>query len=83
MGCVPFKTPSGITGIICSRTRTPRCECKRASEFQCDWKVVRKGKKKTCDKHLCATHATEVAPDKHLCPEHLKAYGEWKERKPK
>lgn len=76
MHCDRVKLPGGTTAIICSRgRRRPLCRwCPRDSSFQCDWKV---GSGRTCDKHLCAEHAKEVAADKHLCPEHEKAYEQW------
>lgn len=70
-----------MTAIICTGRgrRVPRCRwCGYAGAFQCDWKI---GKGKRCDKHLCAEHAQEVAPNKHLCPEHQKAYQVWLARR--
>lgn len=80
MSCDHVKI-GGATTIVCSRGRKPpRCAwCTHTpSAFQCDWKTA---KGKTCDKHICATHALEVAPEKHLCPEHQKAYAAWKARR--
>lgn len=77
MSCETIKTPGGGFAIVCSRGRRhPRCRwCTHTpGAFQCDWKIA---KGTTCDKHICAEHAQEVAPDKHLCPEHQKAYKEW------
>lgn len=77
MSCDRFPMPGGGVAIVCSRgRRTPRCRwCERTpGTFQCDWKM---GRGKTCDKHICAAHAKEVAPNKHLCPEHQKAYEKW------
>ncbi len=36
MPCTPFDIPGLGRGILCSRTRTPRCGCGRPSAFQCD-----------------------------------------------
>ncbi|TAM02173.1 MAG: hypothetical protein EPN70_17635 [Paraburkholderia sp.] len=74
MPCIPLRTPDGIRGIICSRGRRrapPPCSvdgCAASSGFQCDYSV---GRKRTCDRHLCAAHANEIAPDVHYCPEHF------------
>lgn len=76
MDCRHIKLENGTTAIVCGRgRRAERCRwCAHAGAFQCDWKL---GNGKTCDKHLCAEHALEVAPDKHLCPEHQKTYQQW------
>lgn len=68
MPCTPFDIPGLGRGILCSRTRTPRCGCGRPSAFQCD--APSKRKSGTCDRHLCANCATEVAPVRHLCQVH-------------
>jgi hypothetical protein len=72
MPCTPFDIPGVGRGIICSRTRTPRCGCGRPSAFQCD--APSKRKSGTCDKHLCASCATEVGPDRHLCQAHASGF---------
>lgn len=77
MHCNRVKLENGATAIVCGRgRRAERCRwCAHTpGEFQCDWKI---GNGRTCDKHLCAQHAKEVAPDKHLCPEHQKSYEQW------
>ena len=64
----------GVQAIVCSRGRTVRCcNCRAPSKYQCDWKV----EGGTCDRHICAEHAKEVAENKHLCPEHQAAYQDW------
>lgn len=73
MPCTPFRLPGGISGIVCSRGRkhVHRCSvegCSAPSGFQCDY-LTKPGK--TCDRHLCATHAHQVGPDAHFCPAHL------------
>lgn len=80
MPCTPIKLPGGISAIVCgSRQRVRRCKwCSAPGGYQCDWKI---GGGKTCDKHICAEHAQEVAPDKHLCPEHQAAWALWKARR--
>lgn len=76
MPCTPFKI-GDISGIVCTRGRTKLCGwCSRRSTLLCDWKV-KKGRKKTCDAPMCATHALEVATEKHLCPNHQRAYAQW------
>ncbi|RKE35242.1 hypothetical protein B0G76_1303 [Paraburkholderia sp. BL23I1N1] len=73
MPCTPFRSPGGVSGIVCTRgrERTPRCSvpgCKEPSGFQCDYQVRAS---KTCDRHLCAVHAHQVGADTHFCPTHL------------
>lgn len=70
----------GMNVIVCTRGRRYYCaSCRAPSTFQCDWKIGKKGngKPKTCDRHICKSHAQEVAPDKHLCPDHQRAYRGW------
>lgn len=58
-----------VVGIAC--TRGPSCsECSRPGRYLCDWKLKGAKAGKTCDRRLCATCATHVAPDKHLCRPH-------------
>jgi hypothetical protein len=68
--------------MICgSRGRHKHCTCGRAADFLCDWKLRRDGEKVfTCDKPICASHATKVGQDKHLCPLHVKMYEHWQKR---
>ncbi|MGF6806244.1 hypothetical protein OKW30_001370 [Paraburkholderia sp. Clong3] len=77
MPCIPFRTPDGTSGIVCTRDRRtgPRCAvdgCRAPSGYQCDYPV---SPRKTCDRHLCANHAHEVGADIHYCPEH---FAQWK-----
>lgn len=68
MPCTPFTLTGGARGFICSRTRRLRCACGQAATLQCDAPSQRRSG--TCDRHVCATCATEVGPDKHLCAVH-------------
>lgn len=68
MTCQPFTLPNGARGILCTRSRRPRCACGQPATLQCDAPTKRKSG--TCDRHLCERCATEVGPDKHLCPTH-------------
>lgn len=70
MTCRPV-TAGGLPAIVCGRIPVKRCACSVEAGFLCDWK---KGGGMTCDKPLCAEHATEVSPGKHLCPEHAKVW---------
>lgn len=45
---------------------TPQ-RCLQVSEFLCDWET---GPGRTCDRPMCAQHATKVGDNLHLCPEH-------------
>lgn len=70
MPCIPFRLPGGTSGFVCTRKPRRRCSvdgCRAPSGYQCDY-PVRPGK--TCDRHLCVTHAHEVGADVHYCPEH-------------
>lgn len=82
MRCTPI--PGG--GFICDRRGSlPKCSvpgCHESAPFECDFELqlsLGGGAAKTCDKRLCARHAT-VVPEKkaangdryHLCPPHLK-----------
>lgn len=68
MPCRPIIVKGFATGFICSRTKAPRCACGKPSEYQCDAPTARKSG--TCDRHLCASCATQTGPDTHLCPDH-------------
>jgi len=72
MPCTPFRTRDGISGIVCTgRRRAPRCSvpgCNASSGFQCDHRGTNG---KTCDRHLCAVHAHQIADNTHFCPTHL------------
>lgn len=81
MPCTPFTRPGGGSGILCTRTRRPRCACGQPATLQCDaptpGKLISSGpnagrvrKPGTCDRHLCERCATEVGPDKHVCQQH-------------
>ncbi len=69
MPCTPFELPGGGRGFLCTRSPRPRCACGKPGAFQCD--APSKRRSGTCDKHLCASCATEVGPDRHLCPVHV------------
>ncbi len=80
MPCTPFRTRDGMTGIICTNRRRPHCSvsgCNAVSGFQCDYRA---GSGKTCDRHLCATHAHQVGDDVHFCPTHLAETGGERQR---
>jgi hypothetical protein len=68
MPCTPFELPGGGRGFLCTRGPRPRCVCGKLGAFQCD--APSKRRSGTCDKHLCASCATDVGPDRHLCPVH-------------
>lgn len=70
MPCTPFAF-RGATGFICTRTRRPRCACGQPATLQCDAPTARRSG--TCDRHICASCATEVGPELHLCPAHTSA----------
>jgi hypothetical protein len=65
---------SHVNGVIvcAARQRRRRCHaCILWSSFQCDFPL---GGDKTCDKPMCAQHATEVGgPGRHYCRQHVHA----------
>ena len=72
MPCIPFTIGDGF-GVICTRGRRgPPPPCKfcptqpkaTPSTLLCDGD--RDGR--SCDKPICARHATHVGPDVDLCP---------------
>lgn len=71
MPCTPFTLPGGARGFICSRRPAPRCGCGRPATIQCDATTTHRSG--TCDRHLCASCATEIGPDLHLCGKHAAA----------
>ncbi|MBB5443251.1 MULTISPECIES: hypothetical protein [unclassified Paraburkholderia] len=81
MPCIPFRLPDGTSGIVCTRDRRTerRCSvdsCRAPSGYQCDFPVSRG---KTCDRHLCAAHAREIAPDVHYCPRHFDVWNAYRD----
>jgi hypothetical protein len=80
MPCTIFRTADGLTGIVCTSRRKPRCSvagCNAPSGFQCDH---RGPSGKTCDRHLCAAHAHRIGDDVHFCPTHLAETGGERQR---
>lgn len=84
MTCTPVTLPGGVRAIVCTRGPRPRCACGRPATIQCDAptpaSLISSGpnagrvrKAGTCDRHLCASCATEAGPDRHLCREHAAA----------
>lgn len=74
---MPFvKLPGGIVAHVKMAKRPYRhctcylgpgaARCGARAPFLCDFPVGRR----TCDRPLCADHATEEGPDRHYCPEH-------------
>lgn len=74
MGCDRVDLGDGNFAIVCSRgRRAPKCSvpgCDRPSAKQCDYPT--KSKSGTCDKHLCAAHATSGGREIDYCPPHAK-----------
>ncbi|MGL5432488.1 MAG: hypothetical protein ACRDBJ_06380 [Plesiomonas shigelloides] len=58
-------------GHISGNFGEPCADCEALAETLCDYPV---GDGKTCDRHLCGVHGTEVAPDVHYCEGH---FAEW------
>lgn len=57
------------------------CHCGHEGSALCDWKVGER-KSGTCDRVVCASHATRVGNGKFLCSEHSRAYEAWKRAHP-
>jgi len=75
--CRPL--PDGL-GIVCIKgTRSRPCSvrgCIRDGSRLCDFPTVPLAfgePVQTCDRPLCATHATRVSRDQDYCPEHATA----------
>lgn len=71
MPCTPVTLPGGARAIVCTRGPRMRCACGHPATLQCDAPSGRRSG--TCDRHLCASCATEVGPDRHLCSTHAQA----------
>jgi len=54
-------------GFIDGSGVKPCATCGFIAGYQCDWPA---GRGKTCDLHLCESHAWPIAEDRHLCPIH-------------
>lgn len=67
-------TGAGFTAITCGG-RAPACSvpgCGRESTAACDYPVVRRGRKGTCDKKLCDRCRVRQGDDIDFCPPHSK-----------
>ena len=69
------KTIGDATVIVCSRGSRARARCATPgcgapAPYLCDFPID--GGKRTCDRPMCAAHASVVfgAKDKHFCPPH-------------
>lgn len=78
MPCVPFSTPDGARGFMCTTGRRKRCACGsgRPQSRLCDWKDPTKANG-TCSAPLCTACTHVPAKDKDLCPTHA---ADWKAR---
>jgi hypothetical protein len=75
---------SKLTVFICGRGRRVKAciYCGKASSKLCDFPVVRKGKKTTCDAPLCEGCALKgKSPDVDFCRPHYKLAAEAAERR--
>lgn len=75
MTCYLERLADGTRVIMCGDLG-PQCRCGASSDFLCDYPV---GDGKTCDASLCASCASEVAPDLHYCPSHKALWQEFKD----
>ncbi len=72
MPCNVVKTESGFA-LVCGGRRAKRCTyCNRPAPFLCDFPVIRKGRKATCDAALCEACAQKGDnPDYDFCRPHF------------
>lgn len=63
----------GFHAIVCAgHARRKRCTyrtCSAWATFECDY-VYDVSTGRTCDRAICAAHATEVGADRHYCTFH-------------
>jgi hypothetical protein len=67
------KTGDSVAIICTGRTVQPRCfYCGKPSGYLCDFPVLIKGKKKTCDRKLCeGCRRSGISKDIDFCREHF------------
>ncbi len=75
MPCVPFSTPDGARGFMCTTGRRKRCACGsgRFATLLCDWKDPTKANG-TCSAPACLSCRVSVGKDKDLCRDHAKVW---------
>lgn len=75
MPCTPIKIGDSV-GIICGRgQRGKPCKyCGARGVYQCDFPVIRRGVRTTCDTWMCAKCRNEVAGNTDLCRPHFKIW---------
>ena len=81
MPCTTIPTDQGYT-IICRRsTPSPRCVvCGTWRQITlCDFPLTGPKAGQTCDRPVCATHATHAEPDTDYCPSHARVLAEQQE----
>jgi len=81
MPCIPI-TIGGVTAIVCTRDK-PKCSvpgCLNRHTQLCDYPVLRKGEKETCDAKLCDQHAVSGGPDLCYCPPHARMMADAKRK---
>lgn len=76
MPCYIEKNKSGVTMFLCGDLGPHCAACAASSDYLCDYPV---GDGVTCDLPLCASHASEIAPNLHYCPAHLALWKEFKD----
>lgn len=71
MTCTRVRLGDGATAIVCQRrlrTQPVTCACGVTAARLCDYPTGPRGR--TCNRPVCALHATRVGKDRDLCPEH-------------
>lgn len=66
-----------IQAIVCGRHKIRTCvKCGQIATRECDWKVMRSGRKATCDAPICDDCTHQPAKNKDLCPKHSEEWGQ-------
>ena len=67
MPCYTKKTEEGVF-FLCGEFGPMCADCAWTGDILCDYPV---GEGLTCDRAICESHATEIAPELHYCAAHL------------
>jgi hypothetical protein len=75
MRCTRVEFVDGAAAIVCT-SGGRRCAapgCGGLGAYQCDAPVVRRNRKATCDRYMCARHRVNRGPNVDCCAEHAEA----------
>lgn len=68
MPCYIQRTRDGGKLFVCGDLGPHCADCAAVGDLLCDFPV---GEGKTCDRPMCATHASEIGPELHYCRTHV------------